>query len=163
MVGFVLMFVALLGQAPGLEPQEPAPLPFWRAIDRLSQSGDLLYIPGSPGGPGDGRPPQFRLFFAPERMVCPRADHGPLRLEIVAFYHSRHVNLIPGRPEEFPSRMPGQRAFGHREEEFLAYLRILAEPRMLINQVGNALIREAVDDRGQSLGRSRVPADGGYA
>jgi len=130
---------------------EPAPLPFWPAIDRLCQSGDLHYIPGSPGGPGDHRVPEFRLFLAPGRMICPRADQGPLRLEIIALYHSRHVNTIPGRPGQFPSRMPGPRAFGHREEEFRAFLRILAEPRMLINQVGDALITEAVDDRGQSL------------
>ena len=45
--------------------REPEPLPFWTAIDRLCRAGDLRYIPGSPGGVGDGRPPEFRGFLAP--------------------------------------------------------------------------------------------------
>jgi hypothetical protein len=131
--------------------REPGPLPFWSAIDRLCRAGELHYIPGSPGGPGSHHDPEFRLFLASGQMICPRADSGPLRLEIVAIYHSRHVNLIPNDPRELPSRGGIPPRFGERREEFYAVLRILAEPRMLINHVGDALISDAVDDRGQSL------------
>ncbi len=128
--------------------REQQPLPFWAAIDRLCQSGGFHYIPGSPRG---GGPAQFRLFLAPGSMLCPHAEHGPLRLEIVALAHSRQVNLIPGNREEFPRSRSMLSEFGLREEEFMATMRILAEPRMLIGQVGNALITLAVDDRGQSI------------
>jgi hypothetical protein len=131
--------------------REPSPLPFWSAIDRLCQAGGLRYIPGSPGGPGDGRPPQSCLFLTPGTMICPRADSGPFRLEIVAISQSRHVNLIPNRPGYHEGRGPIREAFGTRSEDFQIVARILAEPRMLIRQVGDALIAEAVDDRGQSL------------
>jgi len=36
-------------------------------------------------------------------------------------------------------------------EEFYIRMRLLAEPRMLLNQLGDALIAEAVDDRGHAL------------
>ena len=86
--------------------RDPAPLPFWPAIDRICRAGESPAIPGSPGGIGDGRPPQFRLFLAPGRVDCPRADHGPLRLEWTTISHSRYINLIPypDPPVEWPGR-----------------------------------------------------------
>jgi hypothetical protein len=136
--------------------REPAPVPFWAAIDRLCRAGELRYIPGSPDGPSGGLP-GFRLFLAPGTWDGPRADSGPLRLEVVRIQHSRHVNLIPNRSGQRPGRGPRPPAFGERRERFDIALRILAEPRMLIRQVGNALIAEAVDDRGQSLLPSPAP------
>ncbi len=133
--------------------REPGPLPFWPAIDRLCRAGELRYIPGSAGGMGDGRPPEFRLFLAPGRVDCPRADHGPLRLEWTSFSHSRYINLIPNPdpPVEWPGRGAPPAPFGKRQEALRADLRLLAEPRIHISQFGDGLITEAVDDRGQSL------------
>jgi hypothetical protein len=136
---------------------EPDPLPFWTAIDRLCQAGDLHYIPGSRTGPGSPQDVEFRLYLAPGRVVCPRADQGPFRLEIVAIHHSRHLNLIPTRLDAFHSRGPQPQAYGHRDERFSVTLRMLAEPRMLISQVGDALITEAVDELGQSLAPGLTP------
>ena len=133
--------------------REPAPLPFWAAIDRLCRAGDLRYIPGSPGGVGDGRPPEFHGFLAAGRWDGPRADSGPLRLEIVGIYHSRQIHLIPNarRLRGMSGFGPIMHLFNEREEQFHITMRILAEPRMLIRATGDALIAEAVDDRGQSL------------
>jgi hypothetical protein len=138
---------------------ESAPLPFWSAIDRLCRVAGLHYIPGSPGG--DGRQPQFRSFLAPRLITCPRADHGPLRLEMIFISHSRQINLIPNStnpPVEGIRFGARPRTFGEKEEAFRAHLRILAEPRMLIDRIGDALITEAIDDRGQSL----LPTNGPY-
>ena len=131
---------------------EPAPLPFWTAIDRLCRAGGLRYIPGSPSGPTDTNRTEFRMYLAPGTWDGPRADSGPLRLEIVGIYHSRQVNLIPNSELQPASRFgPRPKRFGEREEEFYLQMRLLAEPRMLINQLGDALIAEAVDDRGHAL------------
>jgi hypothetical protein len=131
--------------------REPAPLPFWTAIDRVCKAGELRYIPGAPDG-APGRTSEFRLYLAPGTWDGPRADFGPLRLEIVGIYHSSQVNLIPRSPYVPTARSgPPQWRFGEREEQFHITMRILAEPRMLIRAVGDALIAEAVDDRGQSL------------
>lgn len=138
--------------------REPAPVPFWTAIDRLCRAGELRYIPGSPRGPGGGQPPQFCLFLAPGAMnPGPRADSGPLRLELVAMTHSRYVNLTPSHPDYHPGRGRMPMAFGSRQETFVISSRILAEPRVLIRQVGDALFAEAVDDRGQSLLHGPAP------
>jgi hypothetical protein len=133
--------------------REPGPLPFWAAIDRLCRAGDLRYIPGSPVGPHGTRRTEFRLYLAPGAWAGPRADSGSLRLEIVGIYHSAQVHLIPNSQRLPTGRSFGPRLppFGGREEQFHIPLRILAEPRMLMRQVGDALIAEAVDDRGQSL------------
>ncbi len=131
---------------------EPEPLPFWTAVDRLCRAGDLRYIPGSPSGPDNGLQAEYRLFLAPGAGIGPRADSGPFRLELVSSHHVRQVNLVPNSRE--PGRDFGRSvrpAFGTRAEDFGIELRILAEPRMLIRAVGDALIAEAVDDRGQSL------------
>jgi hypothetical protein len=130
--------------------REPAPLPFWAAVDRLCQAGGLRYSPGSPGGPDTGTT-QHRLFLAPGTWGGPRADDGPLRLEIVEIEHSRHVELDPGRPGDPTGRGMHMPPFGSRWEMFTIELRLVAEPRLFINQVGNTLIAEVVDDRGQSI------------
>ena len=46
---------------------------------------------------------------------------------------------------------PRPKSFGEREEQFYMRMRLLAEPRMLINQLRDAVIAEAVDDRGHAL------------
>jgi hypothetical protein len=133
--------------------REPAPLPFWTMIDRLCRVGGLRYIPGSPIGPSDTRRTEFRLYLTPGAWDFPRADSGPLRLEIVGIYHSRQINLIPNSepPAAEGFGGPPPKRFGEREEGFYIKMRLLAEPRMLINQLGDALIAEAVDDRGHAL------------
>jgi hypothetical protein len=138
--------------------REPAPLPFWLAIDRLCRAADLRYIPGSPIGPSDTSRTEFRLYLTPGNWNSPRADSGPLRLEIQGIYHSRAVNLIPNSERRPASGFgPRPKLFGEREEEFYIQTRLLAEPRMLINQLGDAVIAAAVDDRGHALFPGRAP------
>jgi hypothetical protein len=132
--------------------REAVPLPFWTMIDRLCRAGGLRYIPGSPIGPSDTNNTGFRLYLTAGTWDGPRADSGPLRLEIIGIYHSRQVHLIPNserRPDIKFGPLP--KRFDQREESFYIEMRLLVEPRMLINQLGNALIIEAVDDRGHAL------------
>jgi hypothetical protein len=131
--------------------REAAPLPFWTAIDRLCRAGELKYATGSPNGRMDLGLPLFRLFLAPGSETCPRADDGPLRLEVIYLEHSRKVNLVPNRPDEKTPPAYAPPLFGELREEFRIDFHLLAEPRLLISRVGSPLITEAVDDRGQPL------------
>jgi hypothetical protein len=132
--------------------REPAPLPFWAAIDRLCRAGGLQYIPGSPDGPGSTIP-QFRLFLAPGTAYCPRSDTGPLRFELTSIRHFRQINLIPNPSSAggLGTRGSPPPPFGHRREDFHVELRVLAEPRMLISRLGEAHVAVAIDDLGHSL------------
>jgi hypothetical protein len=129
---------------------DPGPFAFWSAIDRLCSAGDLSYIPGAPGGPGSGIA-QFRMYLAPGTAVCPRADTGPLRFELTGISHFRTINLIPNANSE--SQAPGAPApiSSESRADFSLAMRVLVEPRMLISRIGQAVVTEAVDDRGQSL------------
>jgi hypothetical protein len=129
---------------------EPGPVAFWSAVDRLCRAASLHYIPGSPEGPGSNIA-QFRLFLAPGASVCPRSDAGPLRFELTGINYFRSINLIPDVTAE--SQGSGAKAprYGEAREDFNVAMRVLVEPRMLISRIGEAVITEAVDDRGQSL------------
>jgi hypothetical protein len=133
---------------------DSSPLAFWCAMDRLCQAGNLYYIPGLPAGPGSGTA-QFRLFLAPGTVACPRSDTGPLRFELTGISHFRTVNLIPNPKVEPDAPLPAPSLsplpFGQIHDDFHVAVRMLVEPRMLISRIGQALIVEAVDDRGQSL------------
>ena len=129
---------------------DPGPVAFWAAVDRLCGAAGLYYIPGSPGGPGSGAA-QFRLFMAGGSVSCPRSDTGPLRFELTGISHFRTINLIPNSNSEIPTPGAPAPVFGETRNAFDVAVRVLVEPRMLISRIGQALITEAVDDRGQSL------------
>jgi hypothetical protein len=139
-----------------------APLPFWAAVDRLCEAGDLRVMPGSPGGEGDGRPPQFRLFLATGREARPHADEGPLRLEVESVGEDR-AGGFGGGFEGFGRRRarfgPAQPPPGDRQGRvgWRVRLRLMAEPRLLIDRHGQIEVHEAIDDKGQSL---LPPGDG---
>jgi hypothetical protein len=129
---------------------DPTPLAFWAAMDRLCRAAGLYYIPGAPGGPGSGTA-QFRLFLAPGTAVCPRSDTGPLRFELTGISHFRTIDLIPTVHSQNPAQGEPTSQYGETRADFNVAVRALVEPRMLISRIGQALITEAVDDRGQSL------------
>jgi hypothetical protein len=127
-------------------------LPFWTAVDKVCEAGGLTYLPGSPGGPGDGQPPQFRLFLAPGETTAIRTDDGPLRLELVSIKHIRSINLVPNpKPAAAdPNNRTGP-AFGEGVRDLRLELRLLAEPRLLVDRIGDVHLIEGVDELGQSL------------
>jgi hypothetical protein len=140
------------------------PLPFWAAVDGLCAAGDLHVVPGSPGGEGDGRPPQFRLFLAPGREASPHADEGPLRLEVESVSEDRASGFggfdglnrnRGGRFAPAPARPP--RGDRQGRAGWRVRLRLLAEPRLLIDRHGQVEVHEAIDEKGQSL----LPPGGG--
>jgi hypothetical protein len=94
--------------------------------------------------------------MVPGRIDCPHADFAPLRLELTQISDSRSINLVPNPPIEghFFGRGLPPRAYGQRDSGFQLDLRLMAEPRMLLEVVGAPAVTEAVDDRGQSLLRS---------
>ncbi len=124
--------------------REDDPLPFWAFVDRLCEAADLHYVPGSPGGEGDGRPPQFRLFLATGNTPRPHDDHGPLRLEVESISHDRAAPGFSAFGNRLPQGPPARPGWRLR-------LRLLAEPRLLIDRHGQIEVHEAIDDRGQSL------------
>lgn len=130
----------------------PAPVTFWQAVDQLCSAGGLRYIIAMPDGTVDVREPMFRLFMAPGKDHALHADHGPLRLELIAIRQSRQIDLVPNAPESGRlSRGGPAPAFGHRNGELVVVLRLLTEPRLLVQRVGDIHVTEAIDHQGESL------------
>lgn len=165
-----------------LEPENPAmwksrkltlhesePLPFWKAMDKVCQAGEVQHNPAAPMGP-QGRPNVFALY--PGRSpLPPTSDSGPFRVLLGSLHVHRDLSLVPGMQNGFampgivdvppmprpapPIPQPGQLAAvptaRNLTVQFYAQLQVLAEPRLTLMQSHDLKIQEAVDDRGQSL------------
>ncbi len=138
---------------------EPATVPFWTAIDRICGAGDLHYLPSGPKTSRIGGGPQPCIYLAPGAEERPRADFGPIRMEMVGIRQYRSINLVP-HPTEGPDGPPDpfvNPPFGARHASLSVELRMLVEPRMLIQRYGDALVVEAVDGKGRKLTREDLP------
>lgn len=135
------------------------PIPFWSAIDRLCRAGDLHYLRPSASESGGTGGTQFRLFLAPGAEECPRSDSGPLRMEIVGILQHRYINLIPNPVDDqrAASNTDPPPPFGAKFSSLAVDLRLFVEPRLLIQRFGDAVVTEAIDDRGQTLIRNDGP------
>lgn len=135
----------LKARAITLESHEP--VPFWDAIDRLCQSGDLYYDthPAQPFGPDLG---SF-LLIAHRTAHGPIADFGPFRVQITGIAVDFDRDFVNG----------GEQAAGHARPsgagELTVSLLAMAEPGLKLELNGAPTVTEAVDDQGRSL----VPAD----
>jgi hypothetical protein len=145
--------------------REPAPLPFWKAIDRICDVGQVQY--SFMNLHQTGREPSFNLTAYGQRPAGPSWDTGPFRVILIGVHYQRDV-LFGGRPAN-PIRRPGlpppppvpapegpQRP-AVVSEQFYAQLQVVAEPRLSLSQVGPPRIVEAVDDRDQTL---LIPSSG---
>lgn len=141
--------------------QESAPVPFWKALDRLCEAGQLQYNFGMHGMPNT-REPVFPLFFGAGRPAGPMSDTGPFRVNLIGLHYQRHVQFYPpGQPQPTarvglpPNPQPNPSDAGRPvyniSEEFYAQIQLAAEPRLSVSQNGPLKLVEAVDDRGQSL------------
>jgi len=140
---------------------ESAPLPFWRAMDRFCEAGQLQYNVGGHGIPSS-REPVFPLFDGGPRVPGPTSDTGPFRVSLTSLHYQRDVAfnqavaIIPRRnPLPVPPLLPGANSplpdGPAVNEQFYAQVQVSAEPRLSVSQHGPLKIVEAVDDRGQSL------------
>jgi hypothetical protein len=141
---------------------EPAPVPFWKAMDRLCEAARLQYNFGMHGLPS-GREPTFPLFDGGPRLPGPTSDSGPFRVNLLSLHYQRDVlfnnhamammpqrNAVP--PPPVPVRAVTPQPDGPAvSEQFYAQVQVSAEPRLSLSQHGSLKILEAVDDRGQSL------------
>ena len=115
--------------------QEPAPLPFWKALDRLCVAGNLQYNLGMQGS-SRNREPLLTLFAGNVASAGPTSDFGPFRVQLMNLHFQRDVTFAAGpRPTE----------------QFFIQMQVAAEPRLSVSQGGPIQILEALDDRGQSL------------
>ena len=153
--------------------RESAPVPFWKAIDRLCDEGHLYYNPTLQAMP-TAREPVFPLYYGGARPAGPVSDQGPFRVTLLSLHYQHDVSFLQGGargaafvPDVMPPVRPGQplakravpRALpdagngpNHAvTNQCYAQLQIAAEPRLSVSQAGALKIVEAVDDQGQSL------------
>ncbi len=128
--------------------REPAPVPFWEALDRLGLKGGHFDIHNPVGG-------HFpTLDLQANGDACPTATSGPFRVKLTGLHDHRDRMLVDGpwlRVDQFHQRIPIRRDAKGREARFFAGVGLVVEPRMWFTQEGPARATEAVDDLGQSL------------
>jgi hypothetical protein len=143
--------------------RESAPVPFWRAMDRLCESARLQSNFGMQGFPGS-REPVFQFFDGGPRIHGPTSDSGPFRISLLGLHYQWEVgfgNVAPfprrggiAPPPPVPARGPDAAPRVEApavQEQFYAQVQVAAEPRLSLSQNGPLKLTEAVDDRGQSL------------
>jgi hypothetical protein len=127
--------------------REPAPVPFWTAVDRLCDAANLQYNYGVHYAGGRG--PSFPLFEGAGRPEPPISDSGPFRVSVVGIHYQRDVNFLV--PAQASRGGKAGRPIPTRSEQFYAQLQVTAEPRLALTQLGNVRITEALDDHGKRL------------
>jgi hypothetical protein len=142
--------------------QEPNPLPFWKAVDRLCHVASLQSDIEMAGHSARGEAILCLKDRSPiGRSDLPTSDHGPFRVGLVELdFHSR-VGFAPA-PPRLP-RNPGGRPGANRGNfavarpmpvttvKCSAQLELMAEPRLGVIQCGPPRILEARDDLDNSL------------
>jgi hypothetical protein len=157
-----------------LSLHEAEPVPFWKAIDLLSQAGGLVPNPSAQMMGEVGRAPVLRM-FAGETAALPTSDSGPFRITLVSVHHHRDLMLSHGAPgvaqpigggivrqppngQVPPPPLPAQQRFAN--DQFYAQMQVMVEPRLMLVQSHDLKLEEAVDDKDQSL---LLPTSGGQA
>ncbi len=106
--------VGLAQQGPQFEARrvtlrEPQPVPFWKAIDRLCEVGQLSceYQGMAPRVPGVSQP-RLVLAYQPEPSIQPGYNHGPFHFNVVSLFYQSQVYF------HSPARMRVQLRAGAR-------------------------------------------------
>ncbi len=139
--------------------QEPEPLPFWKAVDRLchtaSLQSDLEMANLSARGEAT-----LCLTDRITRPALPTSDHGPFRVGLVGLEFQRHVGFaVAPQMRRNPAGRPGANrgdivAVQPRpvtSVQCSAQFQLMAEPRLGVTQCGPPRILEARDDLDNSL------------
>ncbi len=163
---------------------EPQPVPFWKAIDRLCEVGQLTRQYQMIALRGQGAPqPGLVLSYLPDPLVQPGYDHGPFHFTVMSLSYMSQVSFnAPGRMRAQmrpgvrvadgvanqkgarpPAGAPGPGGAGDatvgaaaRIVQFQVQLQVVPEPRMSLATAANIQLDEAVDELGHSL----LPTEG---
>ena len=128
--------------------QEPQPIPFWRAVERLGFSGGYYHQVLPP----DRNFPTIQ--FSELDKVSPSVISGPFLIQLTGLHDERDRYLVQGpslRIDQMNQRIPIPRGSKESESRFYADFRLMVEPRMWFTQEGPVRVIEATDDLGQSL------------
>jgi hypothetical protein len=157
---------------------EPAPVEFWKVIDRLCDLAGLQYNPSMHSSGGQSEP-IFGLTDGIGRTLTPVSDDGPFRVSVLSIDYQRHLIYAPSGPglrvpppprpaglEVLPVEAPSApRLNPVTNIQFSVELLVAAEPRLILSHVGRLQLVEAIDDLGNSLipdGRSEMIHHAGY-
>ncbi len=111
---------------------EPAPLPFWQAVDRLCPAGGFQSNLGMGG-----------ISFFRDEIAGPTSDYGAFRVQLHDIaYNGRYRSLHLKRPTGTE---------GTEGEDSVINLHIMVEPRIMIRNNGDLKNLAVIDDLGQSL------------
>ncbi|MBX6313662.1 MAG: hypothetical protein IRY99_12200 [Isosphaeraceae bacterium] len=133
--------------------QESEPLPFWKAIDRLTQTARLQYNPMMQGMVVNGTRGAALILTDGLAELPPISDQGPFRVLLTGLHYQRDRHFGPGHGVGMiiQNGVPVPQGGRGSAEVFYALLQVMAEPRMILAQRGPLALTEAVDDRGNSL------------
>jgi hypothetical protein len=137
--------------------QSDRPAPFWSAVDRLADAGDVGYALIA-----NGRDQPLTLSPTLARPAGLISDNGPFRVNLMSLHYQRDLSfvgrsgvqgpMIPGMgmasPPPSVTTSPDGRTI---LEQFTVRLQAAAEPRLALQQVGPLKLTTAVDDLGRSL------------
>lgn len=146
-------------QSPALQQKrvtlhETGPMPFWKALDRLCEVGQLQYNFGLHAMPNT-REPVLPLFAGAGRPAGPMCDTGPFRVNLMGIHYQRNVSFlstaVPHRGAIAPIAAGEERFSPAYNEQFYAQLQVAAEPRLSLSQHAQLKLTEAVDNLDQSL------------
>jgi len=141
--------------------ESPAPVPFWKAIDRLCDAGHLQFNNFVGNFPAS-KEPTLPLFGGGPRASGPVSDDGPFRVSIVSLHHQRDVlfqsggRFFGGNPAgAFPPPPPVPVPAGRTprpintpvNDRFLVQMEVIGEPRLSLASHGSLRITEATDER----------------
>ncbi len=89
---------------------ESQPVPFWKAIDRLCEVGQLTRQYQVVDLRGQGAPqPGLVLSYLPDALAQPGYNHGPFHFSVVSLFYSSHVsfNAVGRMSAQIPSDVRG--------------------------------------------------------
>jgi hypothetical protein len=141
--------------------EEPEPVPFWTALDRLCEAGHLGYNPNALINMGNGQRQivQVNDQYGATSEPGGIAVDGPFRLTLTNLNHTRHrmVNPAGGMVRAFQPGMGQVRpiragaANANVMDTFTFNMQVMGEPRLLLAMNGPLKVLEAEDDAGNSL------------
>ncbi len=74
--------------------REPEPVPFWKAIDRLCEVGQLTYhVPPMPFQIQGASQPALTLSYQTDSWTQPSYNHGPFHVMAVSVYYQSQISL----------------------------------------------------------------------
>lgn len=129
--------------------REEEPVPFWTAMDRLTEASGTQMQMGPPIGFGGGAARSGVRLVQGRGPRLIHSDSGPFRCSLLSLHHHRDLTF---QGVEGAGADPAAGAAGFTViDQFHLTMQVAAEPRLLLHQAGTVRVSEAMDDRGESL------------